>query len=126
MVSRSNIKLLARKLRSNMATEEKVLWERLRKRRFLGLRFNRQFAINYKLLDSTENWFIADFYCHEKKLIIEVDGPIHDDRQAYDKERDETLSNMGYHVYRITNNEVTTNWSSIEMHLKNYINSLHK
>ncbi len=124
MIKRSSIKILARNLRSNMTPAEKVLWEKLRKRRFLGLRFNRQYAINYKLLDCIENWFIADFYCHEKKIIIEVDGPIHKNRKAYDKERDETLSVMGYHIYRITNDHVINKWELVKIDLIQFIKSI--
>ncbi|NNF33999.1 MAG: endonuclease domain-containing protein [Saprospiraceae bacterium] len=124
MVKRSNIKILARKLRNNMTPSEKVLWDKLRKRRFQGLRFNRQYAINYKLLGSTDNWFIADFYCHEKKLIIEVDGPIHKTRIDYDKERDETLSAMGYNIFRIKNDEVFSNWELINEGLIQFIDSI--
>lgn len=51
-----------------MTAAEKALWEQLRARRFLNLKFRRQ----HPIFD-----FIADFYCHEHKLIVEVDGKYH-------------------------------------------------
>ena len=47
---------------------EKILWERLRNKQLLGLKFRRQHPINI---------FIVDFYCHKIKLVVEVDGKIH-------------------------------------------------
>ena len=107
-----------------MTSSEKVLWEKLRKRRFLGFRFNRQYPISYRLLDSTENWFIADFYCNELKLIIEVDGPIHISQKEYDKERDETLKSMVYNIFHITNNEVHNHWKEKSIKLEQLIKSI--
>ena len=52
------------------------------------------------------SFFIADFYCAEKKLVIEVDGKIHDFQKDYDERRDEILTNMGLKVIRFKNKEV--------------------
>ncbi len=58
----------ARELRNNMTKAEIILWSRIRSKQINGYKFRRQ----YPVLD-----FIADFYCHELKLIIEVDGEVH-------------------------------------------------
>jgi very-short-patch-repair endonuclease len=61
-------KALAAELRKNMTDAEKVLWQQLRNRKLGDLKFRRQHPVGI---------FILDFYCHEKKLAIEVDGGIH-------------------------------------------------
>jgi very-short-patch-repair endonuclease len=89
----------AQQLRKKMTEAEKILWKRLRNRKFEGLKFRRQHPVGY---------FIVDFYCHEKRLVVEVDGSIHDLEEV--KERDENreaeLKNLGLTVVRFTNNEV--------------------
>ena len=88
-----------------MTKEEKLLWKKLRARRFLGLKFLRQHPIIYQLYNNRPYYFIADFYCAEKKLVIEVDGKIHDFQKEYDQHRDEILSSLGLRVLRIKNEE---------------------
>jgi len=89
----------ARELREEQTSAERILWERLRNRRFLGLKFRRQFPVE---------GFIADFYCHEEKLVLEVDGSVHEEPQqkAHDENRDIALRARGVKVLRITNEEV--------------------
>jgi len=90
----------ARSLRNNMTKAEKKIWyDCFSKRQFHGLRFLRQKVIGN---------YIVDFYCHELKLIVEIDGKSHqfDDAKALDLERDWILSKAGYTVFRITNYEV--------------------
>jgi len=91
--------LKARALRQNMTRAEKVLWERLRKKRPDGHKFRNQHPIDI---------FIADFYCHECRLIIEVDGGIHDVPEIRDKDQGRTdeLENLGLKILRFTNEEV--------------------
>ncbi|MFM7441986.1 MAG: endonuclease domain-containing protein, partial [Snowella sp.] len=50
--------------------------------------------------------FIVDFYCPSLKLVIEVDGNIHAQRQNYDQARNNKFNNLGYRVLRFTNDEV--------------------
>ena len=104
-----------------MTPAEKILWERLRNRKFKNFKFNRQYPLSYKLMDNTLNWFIVDFYCHQLKLIIEVDGKIHESRIDYDKERDETILNMGYRTIRIKNEEVLERWEITKIKLDDII-----
>ncbi|GET34056.1 hypothetical protein PbJCM13498_29190 [Prolixibacter bellariivorans] len=89
-----------------MTDEEKLLWSVLRNRKFHGLKFLRQHPIVYQIDDNKHPlYFIADFYCAEKKLAIEVDGRIHDFQKGYDNNRDEVLRHNGLHVLRLKNEE---------------------
>lgn len=96
----------ARQLRKRMTEEEKILWQKLRGRRFLGLKFFRQHPIVYDTINNKPLYFIPDFYCAEKKLIIEIDGKIHDFQKEYDERREEILRNMGLEIIRFKNEEL--------------------
>ncbi|WP_242051252.1 endonuclease domain-containing protein [Nostoc spongiaeforme] len=87
----------AKELRHQMTPAEKILWEHLRGNRLHGLHFRRQ-----QILDG----FIADFYCHAARLVIEVDGKIHEKQAEYDAERDKVLLARGLLLLRIKNEEV--------------------
>jgi type I restriction enzyme, R subunit len=82
------------------------LWERLRDRRFLGLKFRRQVPIGP---------YVADFYCHERKLVLELDGGVHDGekQKSHDKNRDENLTALGYKILRFTNDELQEDLDSV-------------
>ena len=86
----------AEMLRKNMTKAETVLWERLRKNQ-LGVRFKAQHPIER---------FIADFYSHKAKLVIEVDGEIHNFQKEYDLGREAELEKYGITVIRFTNEDV--------------------
>jgi very-short-patch-repair endonuclease len=90
----------AKELRLNMTKAEEVLWEKLRKKQIDGNIFRRQHPIDR---------FIADFYCHNAKLVIEVDGEIHENQKEYDIGRTEELNDLGLQVIRFTNEEVLNN-----------------
>jgi very-short-patch-repair endonuclease len=89
----------AREMRKAATEAETVLWEALRKHRFMNLHFRRQHQIGNT---------IADFYCHEKRLVIEVDGLVHlrKERQEADRVKNEYLDFAGMKVVRFTNDEV--------------------
>ncbi|HJS55095.1 MAG TPA: endonuclease domain-containing protein [Chitinophagaceae bacterium] len=89
---------IAERLRKNMTEAEKVIWEQVCKNQ-LGVRIRRQHPI----------WkFIADFYCHELRLVVEIDGGIHlhNENKEYDISRDEILRDFKLEILRFTNNEV--------------------
>jgi len=86
----------AKELRENMTPAEKMLWERLRCNQ-LGVRFKPQYPIDI---------FIADFYCHRAKLVIEVDGKIHASQVTYDDGRTADLERFGITVIRFRNEEI--------------------
>ena len=87
----------AKELRGRMTEEERLLWEQLRANRLGGYHFRRQQVIL---------GFIVDFYCHAHGLVVEVDGPIHCDQAEGDAERDRVLSENGFSVLRVTNEDV--------------------
>lgn len=95
---------LAKKMRGKMTPAEKILWSKLCKKQLNGFRFRRQHSISR---------YIADFYCHEIKLIIEIDGNIHDKRKEYDNNRDKFLEAGGFTVLRFHNNEITNSLDSV-------------
>jgi very-short-patch-repair endonuclease len=90
----------ARELRGAPTPAERCAWQLLRGRRTLGLKFRRQHAIGR---------FIVDFYCAELRLVLEIDGGIHDDpeRAAYDVARTVSLEAHGFRVMRIRNDQLT-------------------
>jgi very-short-patch-repair endonuclease len=89
----------AEELRNNMTETEQVLWEKIQKSQ-LGVRFKAQHPIER---------FIADFYCHKAKLVIEIDGKIHDFQKEYDSGREAELEKYGLKIIRFTNDEVLNN-----------------
>ncbi|WP_162055350.1 endonuclease domain-containing protein [Pontibacter pamirensis] len=94
-----NLKEQRAVLRNNMTPAEEELWRLLRKHKLSGHKFRRQHSIGS---------YIVDFYCASEKLVIEVDGSVHDSAEAVanDKVRDETLQHLGYKIVRIRNSEV--------------------
>ena len=100
------IKKHAQEQRANQTDSEKLLWEELRGRKLSGYKFLRQHQILYQGNLIRFNYFIADFYCSEKKVAIELDGPIHDLNQEYDKFRDSELQNREIHILMIKNDEL--------------------
>ena len=96
---------LAKDLRRNMTDAEMILWGYL-KAGIKGYKFRRQHPIGI---------YIADFYCHKLKIVIEVDGEIHDQPHVieYDKEREQCLKELGYDIIRFKNEEVFADVQSI-------------
>ena len=89
-----------------MTKTEQKLWFHLRDRRLCGMKFRRQVPIEY---------YIVDFVCFEKRLIIEVDGGGHvkDNQKNYDEKRDEFLKSAGYKILRFWNNELENNFDDV-------------
>ena len=106
----------ARVLRSNLTQAEVILWSRLRSKKVDGYKFRRQQPI----FD-----YVVDFYCHELKLIIEVDGEIHSliEKTDSDNKRNRILKTNGYHVLHLTNIEIETEPDSAITKIKAYINT---
>ena len=100
------IKKHAQELRTKQTDSEKFLWKELRGRKLSGYKFLRQHPILYQGNLIRFNYFIADFYCSEKKVVIELDGPVHDLNKEYDKFRDSELQNRGIHILHIRNDEL--------------------
>jgi very-short-patch-repair endonuclease len=90
---------IARRLRTDATGGEAVLWEALRNRKLAGAKFRRQHPLGR---------YIADFYCHEALLVVELDGAVHDDvdQAEYDELRQKEIEERGLTVLRIKNEEV--------------------
>lgn len=97
-----------------MTPSENLLWQNLRNRRLNNFKFRRQHPISS---------FIVDFYCHEAKLVIEVDGGIHfvGDNPEYDKFRTIQLEAFGLKVIRFRNEEVLENMSKVLAEIRKHL-----
>jgi very-short-patch-repair endonuclease len=89
----------AYRLRTDLTPAELMLWEHLKSKQLGGYKFRSQHPITR---------YILDFYCHEVKLAIELDGSVHDSKDAkfYDDDRDNNLSELGVHTIRFRNENV--------------------
>ncbi|MGL4242693.1 MAG: endonuclease domain-containing protein, partial [Beijerinckiaceae bacterium] len=95
-----NARLEARRIQRRTSSRiERALWSALRDRRFHGLKFRRQHSIGP---------YIADFYCDERRVVIEADGRVHDDPEqaAHDHRRDIWLRMQGFLVVRVPEDEI--------------------
>ncbi len=99
-----------------MTEAEKIVWERLCNKQ-LGVRIRRQHPI-YK--------YIADYYCHELKLVIEIDGGIHFSKENKENDigRDITLNEFGIQIIRFTNDQVINDIDQIIEEIKKKIEEL--
>jgi 5-methyltetrahydrofolate--homocysteine methyltransferase len=111
----------ARDHRKNPTPAEKFVWNKLRNRKFYGMKFNRQYLIEYKQIMHNRLYYIADFHNFEHKIVIEIDGPIHQEQQEYDQERQANIEAIGYKVIRFTNEDVIYNWEDVENRLLFFI-----
>ena len=104
-------------LRRNETIAEKLLWEKLRNNQLEGLKFRRQHPVNI---------YIADFYCHKFKLIIELDGDYHDQEEQKQKDevRTEVLRLNDLKIIRFKNEEVEQNINQVLITIKNKIEQL--
>ena len=106
----------AEELRKNMTEAEKAIWGRLCKNQ-LGVRMRRQHPV----------WkYIADYYCHELKLVIEIDGGIHllNENKEYDVGRETTLNEFGIEIMRFTNDQVINEIDHVIKAIENKITEL--
>ncbi len=115
--AKKNIFLRAVMLRKNMTEAEKILWKELRKRDVFKARWKRQHPIDI---------FIVDFYCHEYKLVIELDGEIHlrEDVQEHDNGREYEIEKFGITILRFTNKEIYEDLALVKDRILTTISSL--
>ncbi len=108
------LKPLARANRKAGNLPEALLWCEIQRCK-LGVRFIRQKPIGN---------YIADFYCREKKLVIEIDGSSHDNKYTHDKVRDEYMESLGIRVIRITDKDVKKDMQNVLIWIKHNIDDL--
>jgi len=94
-----------RELRKSQTKAEIIFWQAVRNRKFRGLKFCREHPI-FIDFDGRETFFIADFYCAEKKVLVEIDGKIHDFQEEQDALRTEFCNLKGIRVFRFKNEEI--------------------
>ncbi|MBD0350301.1 MAG: tryptophan synthase subunit alpha [Flavisolibacter sp.] len=104
----------ARELRQVSTKTEQLLWKQLRNNKLDGFKFRRQHPIDH---------YVADFYCHQKALVVELDGSVHDTLEAkdYDSARDKHFADLGINVLRFTNNEVEQNITAVLQKIKSML-----
>lgn len=107
----------AKKLRENKTAAEAKLWEELKGKKFFGHKFRQQHPMNI---------YILDFYCHQLKLGIEVDGGYHlePEQKARDEERTGIIESFQVKIIRFNNEEVLTDISGVLKRLKEFIDTL--
>lgn len=106
------IKDRVRDLRKKQTSAEQFFWNKVRGNK-LGLSFRRQYPIVF-YIGKTRKLFIADFFCKEKQLVIEIDGKIHENQKEYDEARTFIINDLGYTVMRFSNEQVLNNFSKIK------------
>lgn len=104
----------AARLRKKLTLAEYLLWKKLSDKKLFSVKFRKQHPINI---------FIVDFYCHECKLVVEVDGEYHDedDQVEYDLGRTSDLNNFGLKVIRFTNFEIINEIDQVIQKIHNAI-----
>src|SRR5262249_3487201 len=107
---------LTRRLRKSSTDAESLAWTLLRDRRFLGLKFRRQYRIG--------KW-VVDFYCFQHRLAVELDGSVHAQptQELKDREKDKYLKRMGIRVLRLPNGIVLRDGNAF---LKKIVESLQR
>ena len=80
----------------------------------------RQFPLTFEI-DGFPRFFVADFYCHEFRLVIEIDGKIHERQKDYDEVRTYIINCLGYKVIRFKNEEVQNNLDSVLVNIEKFL-----
>jgi len=110
----NNLKNFARANRKAGNLPEALLWHELKQKK-LGVSFTRQKPIGN---------YIADFYCLEKNLVIEIDGSSHDNKYEYDVVRDKYMESLGMRVLRISDKDVKHDMNNVLIWIKHNIDNL--
>lgn len=106
----------ARYIRKRMTQAEKILWSCIRKNQIQGYRFRRQHPLGH---------YIADFYCVELKLVIEVDGESHIGKEEYDATRLQAIKEYGLIVLIFSNEEVFNELHNVLEKILSAANKIH-
>ena len=103
----------ARILRKTMTIPEKLLWDKLKEKQICGLHFRRQHPIEF---------FVADFYCHQIRLVVEIDGEIHNQQEEYDDGRSAEMEKFDIKIIRFENWEVENELENVITQIKIIVN----
>jgi very-short-patch-repair endonuclease len=103
-------------LRKNQTNAERIIWNYLKAKRLDNLKFKRQHSID---------WYIADFYCADKRLVIEIDGGSHFTKHAveYDNNRTKLFNFYKIAVIRFTNEEIYNDIENVLNKIRNYVST---
>jgi len=113
--------IISRQLRKNQTPAEKVFWAAVRRKQFENQKFLRQHPVFYKY-HGRDRFFIADFYCRELQLIVEIDGGIHEQQKDYDEIMSEILETQKeLRIIRFENREVLETIDKVMAKLKEFI-----
>jgi len=106
----------AKLLRNNMTAAEKILWMHL-KNNINGFKIRRQHPIGN---------YITDFFCHKAKLIIEIDGSVHNNEEVKvnDEIRQKDLENLGYTIIRYTNDQIFNQIEDVLNNISEIVNNI--
>ncbi len=109
-----NIKLKsrARALRKAGVLSEVIFWLQVHKGMFWKIDFDRQRIIGN---------YIVDFYVKTLGLVIEIDGSSHENKEEYDKKREDYLTSLGLRVYKISDSRIKHDLNNVMMELEKYI-----
>jgi len=94
----------AKQMRHEPVQAEKLFWSEIRNRKLGGFKFKRQVPLGP---------YIVDFVCLDENVIVELDGPLHNDRTQYDANRDALLRELGYRVLRFANDDVGGDFAGV-------------
>jgi very-short-patch-repair endonuclease len=113
-------KARCRELRKKQTKAEQVFWDYVRNRKYHGFKFYRQYPVFFDMLGK-ETFYIADFYCPEKRIIVELDGDIHEKQKEQDKLRDSVIAAMGIKVIRFKNVDIIKDIDDVLGKIRNVI-----
>jgi len=105
-------KVFARSLRKEQTPAESIVWELLRNRKFMNLKFRRQHVIE---------GFVVDFYCHDLRLAVEIDGGVHARQRDYDELRQILIEEKGIRFLRVSNAEINRDINHLLVRIKDYL-----
>jgi very-short-patch-repair endonuclease len=113
-----NLKEHARQLRNNSTLPETIIWNRLLKKKQLrGYSFLRQRPIGN---------YIVDFFSKDLKLIIEIDGEIHEFQKTKDRNREKALKELGYTIIRFKNEQILNEFINVIRTLEEFVNDFER
>jgi adenine-specific DNA-methyltransferase len=108
---------IAREFRKTPTKDEKILWEALRGKKLDGIKFRRQQPVGY---------FVVDFYNSVYRLVVEVDGPIHESQKEVDRARQEILEELGLVVLRVKSEIVEKNLPMVLNTIRTTVQGVHQ